>query len=208
MHVLADLRAGADGRPGVDHRPLADIGAEIDEGGHQHRIRCDIGGAADHAVRNGAEPGLLELVDAPAVEFGGNLVPPDGFARSASDEFHRIEAEGEEHRLLEPLVDRPGAVLTAFSDAYLAAVEQVQRRFHGVANRAAGAGVDGVAPFESGLDRLRQGGEVVVRHRKSFEFGVVLQALLHNSPNRNRLHGLCSDSRCRAASPKPGAHGA
>jgi transposase len=33
MHVLADLRAGADGGPGVDHRAFVDVGADIHEDG-------------------------------------------------------------------------------------------------------------------------------------------------------------------------------
>ena len=43
MHILADLGAGADGRPGVHHRAFADPGAEIDEGRHQHRAGRHIG---------------------------------------------------------------------------------------------------------------------------------------------------------------------
>ena len=36
VHVLADLRAAADRRPGIDHRTFADVGADVDEAGHQH----------------------------------------------------------------------------------------------------------------------------------------------------------------------------
>src|SRR5690606_3730745 len=81
MHILADLRAGAHGSPGIDHGALADIGAQIDEGRHQHHARRDIGGAAHDGAGHGAQPGPFELVGAPAVEFGWNLVPPDRVAR-------------------------------------------------------------------------------------------------------------------------------
>ncbi len=76
MHVLADLRAGADGGPGVDHGPGVDIGAEIDEGRHQDDAGRDIGGAADDAAGHGAKAGGDMVLGAPAVEFGGNLVTP------------------------------------------------------------------------------------------------------------------------------------
>ncbi|MCY1296924.1 hypothetical protein D9M70_463400 [compost metagenome] len=188
MHVLADLGAGAHGCPGIDHRAFADIGAEVDEGRHQDRVGGDIGRAAHDTVRYGAEAGLLEFVDAPAVELRRHLVPPDGLARATLDDFHRVEAEGKQHRLLQPLIDRPHAILAALGNADLAAVEQVQCRLHGIAHCAARSGVNGIAVFKGGLDRLRQGGEVVVRHRNSLKFGgYPAKALLHNSSNRNRF---------------------
>ncbi|MNY41865.1 hypothetical protein D3C86_1767090 [compost metagenome] len=99
MHVLADLGAGADSRPGVDHRAFIDIGAEIDEGGHQNDVLGHIGGAADDGVRHGAETGGAELVFTPVFELRRHLVPPAGFARSAGDDLHVVQTEGEEHGL-------------------------------------------------------------------------------------------------------------
>ena len=55
MHILADLGAGADRHPGIDHRAFVDIGAEIDEGRHQHDAGRDIGRAADDGARHGAK---------------------------------------------------------------------------------------------------------------------------------------------------------
>jgi hypothetical protein len=49
--------------------------------------------------------------------------------RAARDRAHVVEAEREQHRLLEPLVDAPLAVLF-LGDARLAAVEQVERVSH------------------------------------------------------------------------------
>src|SRR3546814_15030983 len=48
--VFADLRAGADGGPGVDHRTRADVCADVDERRHQHHVLADEAAAArDHA---------------------------------------------------------------------------------------------------------------------------------------------------------------
>ncbi|MNY27444.1 hypothetical protein D3C86_1613520 [compost metagenome] len=86
------------------------------------------------------------------------------------------------------MIDGPVAVGATLGHPHLAAVEQVQCRFHGVAHRAARSGVDGIAVVKGGIDRLRQGGEVVVRHRNSLKFGGYPgKALLHNSANRNRF---------------------
>ncbi len=46
MAILADLRARADGGPGVDHCAFADIGADVHIGRHQDRILRNEGAAA------------------------------------------------------------------------------------------------------------------------------------------------------------------
>src|ERR1700692_1505750 len=84
----ADLRAGADGRPGVDHRVLADIGAEIDEGRHQDDAGRDEGAAPQHRAGRCAKTPLLELRRLPALEFRRHLVPPRGTAGGALDRAH------------------------------------------------------------------------------------------------------------------------
>src|SRR5690606_4326110 len=76
VHVLADLRAGADGDPGVDHGAFIDIGAQIDEAGHENGALADKGRLADHGAGYGTEAGLAPGVFAPAFEFGRHLVPP------------------------------------------------------------------------------------------------------------------------------------
>ena len=110
-HVLADLRAGADRRPGIDHGALVDIGAEIDEGRHQHHARRDIGGAAHHASR--ARRGSRRCGSGPRPSRRTWRAPcptrrawpgPPGI------DAHVVEAERQQHRLLQPLVDAPGAV--------------------------------------------------------------------------------------------------
>jgi hypothetical protein len=54
VHVLTDLRARADGGPSVHHRAFADIGADVDVGGHENRIRRDVGTATHHCIRHDA----------------------------------------------------------------------------------------------------------------------------------------------------------
>ena len=69
MHVLADLRTGADRHPSIDHRAFIDIGAEIDEGGHEDDARRDIGRAAHNRARHDAQPRRRERGGVPALEF-------------------------------------------------------------------------------------------------------------------------------------------
>src|SRR6267142_1365208 len=90
VHVLADLRAGADRCPGVDHRAFADIGAEVHERGHQHDVRRDVGGAAHDRAGDGAKARGAETVLAPALELGGHLVPPRRPAGRARDRTHIV----------------------------------------------------------------------------------------------------------------------
>ena len=66
MAVAADLRAAADRGPGVDHGAAVDIGADIDEARHQHHAGRDIGAAAHHRARHGAEPGLAGTARRPS----------------------------------------------------------------------------------------------------------------------------------------------
>jgi hypothetical protein len=53
MAILADLRAGADRHPGIDHGSFAHMSADIDKGRHHHDVGSDIGGAADEAAGHG-----------------------------------------------------------------------------------------------------------------------------------------------------------
>src|SRR3546814_1191837 len=53
MDVGADLRAAADGGPGIHHRPLPDVSADIHEARHQHRALADKGASADDRPMHG-----------------------------------------------------------------------------------------------------------------------------------------------------------
>src|SRR5438309_175050 len=46
VDIAANLRAAANGRPGIDHRILADRGADVDEARHQYGTRRDEGAPA------------------------------------------------------------------------------------------------------------------------------------------------------------------
>ena len=113
-----------------------------------------IGRAAHHAAGHGAEAGFLELRRVPALEFGIDLVPPHRLAGSARDHAHVVEAERQQHGLLQPLVDLPAAVGLALGDARLAGVEQVERGLDRLAHRALGLGADVVARLEGLVDGL------------------------------------------------------
>ena len=69
--------------------------------------------------------------------FEGTLSHHPAAARAARDERHRVEAEGQQHRLLEPLVDDPCAA-ALLGDAHGTAVEQAQRLLDRVAYRTGG----------------------------------------------------------------------
>src|SRR3569623_177426 len=86
---------------------------------------------------------------------------------AAADHGVVVDAEGQQHGLLEPLVHHPLAVLL-FGDARLAAVEQAEGAVHRLAERGVGvARRDVGAAFEGGFDDgfelfyglLRVGGE-------------------------------------------------
>ena len=127
VHVAPDLRAAADGRPGVDHGPARDMRAEIDEARHQHDVGRDVGGMAHDATRHRAKARGGELRFAPAGELRRHLVPPAGAARPARDRAQRIEAERQQHRLLQPLVDPPAAA-RLLGDPQPAGIERIERR--------------------------------------------------------------------------------
>ena len=164
------------------------MGAEIDEAGHQHDARRDVGRAAHDAARHGAEAGLAESRRVPAGELGRHLVPPDRPAGPALDHRHVVEAEREQHRLLQPLVDGP-AVGGLLGDAQLAAVEQVERGLDRVADLAPGVEADPLAVRERGLDHARQ---IVVLHDPAFRT---------SAPVSQRLGG-CQQRALAAARPR------
>ena len=146
--LRADLGAGADRRPGVDHGAFADPRADIDEARHQHRALGDEGGAAHDRARHGAKTGGAEVVPRPSRRIWNRTLshhtaPPGAPAMM----LHVVEAEGQQHGLLQPLMHDPFAV-ALLGHAQLAVVEPVERRLDRVAHRALGLGRD--------LDRCSQ----------------------------------------------------
>jgi hypothetical protein len=65
---------------------------------------------------------------------------------------HVVEAEGQQHRLLQPLIDLPLAVSPALGHPRLALVEQIERAIDSLANLALGRRRNAVAGIEGGVD--------------------------------------------------------
>src|SRR5690606_36736327 len=124
VHVLADLGAASDCRPGVDHRAFIDVGADVDEARHQHHAPGDVAAAPRHGAGDHAEARVAEAVLAPAFELARHLVIGRRACGTALYHADIVEAEREEHGLLEPLVDLPAALAVGFGDLRLATVEQ------------------------------------------------------------------------------------
>src|SRR4051794_36821 len=127
MHVHADLGAGADCRPGVDHRRFIHIGAEIDEGRHQHDVLRNESRAAHDCTWHRAEAGGSKAALVPTIELRWYLVPPVCPTRTAGNRAHVVEPERQQNGLLEPLIDVPLTARLALRHARLALVEQVER---------------------------------------------------------------------------------
>ena len=118
MDVGADLRAGADGRPGVDHRVRADPGADVHVRRHQHHTGRQVGAVAGDCRRHDAH---AELV-VPRLEW--NLVVV--LERTDLARLHVPRAEVVEDRRLGVAVHDP-VVAARLRDAHLAPVERGDR---------------------------------------------------------------------------------
>src|SRR3990167_503391 len=156
VHVLADLRARAHGGPGVDHRAFVDVGADVDVAGHQHHALADEAAAPRHRRRHhahaaGADRGLVDVR-----ELGLHLVEEGQVAG-----MHRhvvVEAEAQQHRFLQPLVDRPLAHAAALRHTQPAGVELGNGMVHRVADLGGGgAGAEAGAAFPGLVDNGLQG---------------------------------------------------
>src|SRR6185437_12372958 len=60
VHARADLRAGTDGGPRIDHRTGADVRADVDVARHQHRIFSDERAATYQRARHHARADIAE----------------------------------------------------------------------------------------------------------------------------------------------------
>ena len=188
MAVLADLGTGADGRPRIDHGAFIDVGAEVHEGRQQHDAGGDVRRTAHDAPGHGAEAGATEVVGGHAVEFGGHLVPPRRPAGGAGDGDHVVEAERQQHRLLQPLVDLP-AIGALLGDAHLALVQEVERLIDRVADDAGRAGGNTLALLPHRLDRaLQLGGIHVLGHWAPRD--------RHSSPDGRRCRAQAKCCQC------------
>ncbi len=126
VDVSADLGAGADRGPRVDHRARVHVGADIDVRGHEDRSGSDVGAVAGHGVGHGAHAQLLVAV----LEL--HLVVP---LQLAGLHFaHGLDREIEDDGLLDPLVDLPLAFgrIDGLRRAQLALVHQFDGLPHGL----------------------------------------------------------------------------
>ncbi len=108
MAVLADLSAGAYGRPGVNHGVFADVRADVDKTRHQNDTRCNIGALADNSSRNTADTGFCPVVRAEVLEAKRDLVVETHV--SCTHNAVRINSETEKNRFFDPLMSNPFAV--------------------------------------------------------------------------------------------------
>ena len=109
MAVGADLRAGTDRRPGVDHAAGADVRADIDEARHQHHIATQMRAAPHERTRNHAHAKCAERIGIEVLESRRHLVP----VGRGVGVLHAVFADAkiQQHRFLQPLVDAPAPVL-------------------------------------------------------------------------------------------------
>src|SRR5690606_33597659 len=101
MAILTDLCAGADGGPSVDHRSGANVRSDVDVAGHQDSSGFQMGAIADGAGGHHAYARILEV-----------LLERDLVVKLERPDFHclhLLDAEVEQHCLLDPCVGGPSA---------------------------------------------------------------------------------------------------
>src|SRR5690606_27345248 len=123
--MLADLRAGADGRPSVDHGALAHVGADVGETRHQHHVLAEVGTTARDGAGDDAHPELAEIGLLESAEARLHRVPE--WFRIRSRELHLLDPYIHQHRLLQPFVDLPSALAVGFGNTELAAFQTLDR---------------------------------------------------------------------------------
>ncbi|EXI68809.1 MAG: hypothetical protein AW07_04307 [Candidatus Accumulibacter sp. SK-11] len=120
MHVLADLCARTDRCPGIDHRALVDVGTDVDVTRHQHDVAADERAAPGGGRWHDAEAAAREPLGVVVGKLVRHLVVIAH--RAAVEHAVFLQAEREQHRLLEPLMRHPLAV-DLLGDAQAAAIE-------------------------------------------------------------------------------------
>ena len=119
--AAADLGAGANRRPGIDHAAPADARPDVHVTGHHDRALLDMRPVAHDARRDHAEitcrPLGRDLVEEPEIACRVDLA--------------LRQAEEQVDRLLDPAVDRP-ARRSLLRDAQRALIEPVDHLAHGI----------------------------------------------------------------------------
>jgi hypothetical protein len=130
------------------------MGADIDEARHQHRAPADKGAAADDRAGHDSKAALNEALSVPAIEFRRDLVPPGRPAGPSRNGGHWRQSKGKQHRLLQPLINRP-PFRPPLRDPGLAAVESRDRRLDGFPHSLVGLG-QAVAALPGFVDDVAQ----------------------------------------------------
>ncbi len=115
------------------------------------------------------KPALANLFSLQPANFDGTLSHHGPPPAAAADQLIGVDAEREQHRLLQPLLGYPAAVRATRGDARAAIVEQRKRGLDGFGVGALALRRERVAPLPGGVDL---GGEIGVGH------GSVLAAAL------------------------------
>ena len=137
MDVFADLRAGADCNPGIDHRAFINVGADIDVGRHQHRAAADVAAAPRNRWRDDAHAFCLEAGEVVVGKAAFDFVKVAGVAVFYGDVV--MHAEGEQYGFFQPFVHLPAA-RGGFGDAHRAAFQRIQRFVDGGEQGRGGVG--------------------------------------------------------------------
>ncbi len=177
-----------------DHRAFIHVGADVHVGRHQHHVPADEAALARDRRRHHAEAAFAELLGRVVAELGRDLVEevePAGL-------HHLVvaQAEGDQHRLLDPLVDHPLAVLL-LGHAQRAGVQAGDDLFHRVADLGrGGGGRQAGAVLEGGVDDRLQ----------SVHVGILSQRVLQKSMMRPAAstHSCVSATSAMRTKPAPG----
>jgi hypothetical protein len=166
VHARADLRTGTHRGPGIDHAAGADIGADVHVARHQHGVLRDVRTAAYQCSGHHACTEILQFGVVAMSEAQRHLV--ERLRRAAIDHAIVIEAEVQQHRLLDPLVHRPAAMAIRFGDAAFAGFEQVDDLADGRPQVGLDLGLGQfVAPLEGGVDQGFNGLHGTIHRLKS-----------------------------------------
>ena len=152
MNVFTDLRAGADGGPGVNHGAFVNVGADVHIGRHQHGVAGDERALTNRCRRHHAETFFLETRFVIVSEFHRDFIEVAAFR--TIDNLVIVNTEREQYRLLQPLMRHPLTV-DLLSDAQRAGIKKGDN----LVNRFAGHGIhisrrNVGATLESGLNNV------------------------------------------------------
>ncbi len=119
-----------------------------------------MGPVTNDGTRHRAEAGVLVVGGGPVTELVRHLVKEwaDARSRAVHATIARthddvvVQAEAEQHGLLQPLMSRPDTVPAASGDAGLAGIQQGQGLFDGLAHLALGRRRDVGARLPGGFD--------------------------------------------------------